>query len=374
MLIFLGCIFLFVSAFPYIVYVLGIIFGKKTPSPPKLNVVPSISIIISAYNEANVIQRRVDNIVSSSYPCDKYEVIFIDDCSDDNSLEIAENALSDAKISFKLIRNEERRGTNRSYNRGMKSASYDIIVTTDADVFFEKNALNNLVARLVSDDAIAAVCSDMFPLPSSEINRTGKYEQKYRSVYGKMCGWESAHDSTYNFNGGLVAFKRTVFSEIKEGKGADDANTAFEAIRRGFRAYYETTAVVFEEIPENVKDQSRQKIRRATRLIEATLSNLDVLTISRPFSRYFFPMRIMMVTLSPFFFFLGACMIGLGIFVSPLPGFYLGIGIVLVLVFLVFSRFTQSFVLNQYYLLRGMLRLGADVSVWESTSKKGDNL
>ncbi|WFN34366.1 glycosyltransferase [Methanogenium sp. S4BF] len=374
MLIILGCIFLAVSAFPYIIYGFGIMFGKKGVLPPKLSKLPHISIIISAYNESNVIQRRVDNIASSSYPKERYEVIFIDDCSDDNTFLITETALADANMSFKILRNEDRRGTNRSYNRGMKIASHDIIVTTDADVFFEKNALKNLVSRLVSDDAIAAVCSDMFPLLSSEIRRTGKYEQNYRSVYGRMCGWESAHDSTYNFNGGLVAFKREIFSEIREGKGADDANTAFEAIRRGFRAYYETSAIVFEEIPENLKDQSRQKIRRATRLIEATLGNLDVLKISRPFSRIFFPLRIMMVTISPFLFFLGIGIMIVGFLLSSFPIICFGIGAFVILVVLGFSRFAQSFVVNQYYLLRGLLRLGSDVSVWESTSKKGDNI
>lgn len=349
-------------------------FGKKGGLPQKMNEFPHISIIISAYNESNVIQRRVDNIASSSYPKERYEIIFIDDCSDDNTFLITEKALADAEMSFKILRNEERCGTNRSYNRGMKIASYDIIVTTDADVFFEKDALKNLVSRLISDDAFAAVCSDMFPLRSSEIHRTGKYEQKYRSVYGRMCGWESAHDSTYNFNGGLVAFKKKNFSEIREGKGADDANTAFEAIRRGFRAYYETSAIVFEEIPENLKEQSRQKIRRATRLIEATLGNIDVLKISRPFSRFFFPLRIMMVTISPSLFFLGIGILIIGVLLSSFPIIYLGIITVVILLVLSFSRFSQSFVINQYYLFRGLLRLGSDMSVWESTSKKRENI
>ena len=107
MLIILGCIFLAVSAFPYIIYGFGIIFGKKGGLPPKLNTFPSISIIISAYNESNVIQHRVDNIASSSYPKGKYEVIFIDDCSDDNTFIIAEKAFAGADISFKILRNDD---------------------------------------------------------------------------------------------------------------------------------------------------------------------------------------------------------------------------------------------------------------------------
>lgn len=371
MILLVGCLFLFISVIPYLVYGCGILFGKKGVMPENLNALPPISIIISAYNESSVILRRAKNIAESSYPKERYEVIFIDDCSDDDTYWCAKKALSDVGITSTVLRNEERLGTNRSYNRGLKYATYDIIITTDADVFFQKDSLKNLVSRLVSDDAIAAVCADMFPIHSSEMLRTGKYEQKYRSIYGKMCGWESAHDSTYNFNGGLVAFKRSVFSEIREGKGADDANTAFEAIRRGFRAYYEISAIVFEEIPETFRVQSRQKIRRATRLIEATLANLDILRINRPFSRYFYPLRIMMIIISPAFFFFGLVIAGVGLLTYPFSGEIVVIIFAVAVAVFCISRFVQSFVLNQYYLVRGLLRLGTDVTVWESTSKKG---
>jgi len=370
MILLVGCLFLFISMIPYLVYGCGILFGKRGEIPENLDELPLISIIISAYNESSVIQRRAENIAASSYPKERYEVIFIDDCSDDDTYNVAKKALSDAGITNTVLHNEERRGTNRSYNRGLKYATYDIIVTTDADVFFQKDSLKNLVSRLVTDDAIAAVCADMFPIHSSEMLRTGKYEQKYRSIYGRMCGWESAHDSTYNFNGGLVAFKRSVFSEIREGKGADDANTAFEAIRRGFRAYYETSAIVFEEIPETFRVQSRQKIRRATRLIEATLANLDILKINRPFSRYFYPLRIMMVIISPPFFFLGLIITSVGVLTYSFPEGIVTIFFAAAFAVFCISRFVQSFVVNQYYLVRGLLRLGTDVTVWESTSKK----
>ena len=64
--------------------------------------------------------------------------------------------------------------------------------------------------------------------------------------------------------------------------GADDANTAFEAIRKGYRAVYESKAIVYEDIPQSFKTQYRQKTRRATGLIEATLSNLDLLGKKNP--------------------------------------------------------------------------------------------
>jgi len=373
MLFFAGLILLIAASLPYIFYLSGIYFGKKQNPPPSVETLPQISIIISAYNESAVIEKRVENIKKSTYPTTSYELIFVDDCSDDDTGNLAEKYLSLAGISHAVIRNKSRLGTNRSYNRALGEAAFDIIVTTDADVFFANNALEKLISRLVSDDRIAAVCADMYPVPDSKTLNTTIIEGNYRNFYGRMCGWESEIDSTYNFNGGLVAFKKDIFDCILEGKGADDANTAFESIRRGYRAFYELESLVYEVIPESVGVQRRQKIRRATRLIEATLANLDVLRIKRPFSRRFYPMRIMMYLVTPLLFFAGAIILLLSLVLLEFGIISLVILFLIALFPLLCRRFVLSFIINQFYLLSGLLRLGRDVSVWDSKSKKTGN-
>lgn len=369
MLFFTGIILLVLASIPYIFYLAGIYIGKKqSPSPP-VAALPPVSIIISAYNEGVVIEKRVDNIKDSTYPMGLYEIIFVDDSSDDDTGALAEKYLSMAGISHKVIRNERRLGTNRSYNRALGETAFDIIVTTDADVFFANNALEKLVTRLVSDEGIAAVCADMYPVPDSETLNTTIIEEQYRNFYGRMCGWESEIDSTYNFNGGLVAFKKDIFDQILEGRGADDANTAFESIRRGYRAFYELESVVYEVLPISVSVQRRQKIRRATRLIEATLANLDVLRINRPFSRRFYPMRIIMYIATPSLFFAGAFILILSCILMEVGVLSLAIILIIALSAIPCRHFVLSFIMNQVYLLSGLLRLGKDVSIWDSRSK-----
>jgi len=185
--------------------------------------------------------------------------------------------------------------------------------------------------------------------------------------YGQMCEWESAIDSTYNFNGPLVAFRRKVIDQIEERKGADDANTAFAAIRAGYRAVYEPRAVVYEDVPADLSRQYRQKIRRATRLLEATLSNLDLLKADRPFSHRFFPFRLWMYLASPLLFFTGSILLLAGISLwNPLAGL-LALAVA-VLIMLSGRTILAAFVLNQAYLIAGMTRLGKDMRVWESTT------
>ncbi|NYT05317.1 MAG: glycosyltransferase [Methanomicrobiales archaeon] len=363
-----GALLFVLGMLPYGVYAAGIAFGRRTDAPPAPPAYPPISIVIPAYNEAAVIRGRIENIAAMAYPggC---EVLLVDDRSADATAGIARETFQHTGIAGTVLHNDERMGTNRSFNRGIAQAVHDTIVTTGADVYFAPGALETVVARLLSDPRIGAVCADMLPRQGGIA--TAGMEATYRSMYGRMCAWESAHDSTYNFNGGLVVFRRGVVEKIRERKGADDANTAFEAIRKGFRAFYEIRAVVYEDIPEQRRGQQGQKIRRATRLIEATLANLDLLRQQRPFSRFFYPVRIAMLIASPALIFAGIALLlaGLALLIPAAAG-VLALALLLLAVFRP-QHAAATFLISQYYLLAGLLRLGRDMRVWESTSAKG---
>lgn len=368
MILFIGIALLFIALIPYIVYIFGIRFGKRPAKTGFPAVFPKISIVISAYNEERVIEDRIANLLQCPIPRESYELIFVDDCSSDNTLSRAKACLERAGIEHTLIANKDRMGTSRSYNNAINVAKYPVIITTDADVFFEPDALNYLVGRLVSDEKIAAVCGELRPRQNE--NNTTQLEYAYRSYYGRMCDWESAVDSTYNFNGALVAFRSDLIHRIEDKRGADDANTAFEAIRKGYRAVYENRAVVYEDIPPHFREQYHQKIRRAKQLIDATVSNLDLLKMNRPFSRFFYPLRFFMYLCTPILTFISLLVILIGLyFVSPvlllvLLGLALGAGWVWR------QNLLNAFLINQFYLLMGLVNMGKDMRVWESTSKK----
>jgi cellulose synthase/poly-beta-1,6-N-acetylglucosamine synthase-like glycosyltransferase len=323
---------------------------------------------MSAYNEEQVIEKRITNIQECHFPKESMEIVFVDDLSSDNTKNLAKLCLERSKIPYQIIANSERLGTNRSYNTAITRANYPIIVTTDADVFFEPDALNYLIGRLISNEKIAAVTGELRPFINPD--STTMLEGIYRSFYGRMCDWESTIDSTYNFNGALVAFRSDLIKRINDKQGADDANTAFEAIRKGYRAVYERKAVVYEDIPRSFKTQYRQKTRRATGLIEATLSNLDLLGKKNPFSRLFYPLRIFMYLCTPLLFFLCLVLFSLGIFQYN-PIFLLVLFFILSVVGIFWRQnLAFAFILNQFYLLAGLLNLGKDMRVWESTSDK----
>jgi len=368
MILFIGIVLLLIALIPYIAFLFGIRFGKKPMQTGFPAAFPKISMVISAYNEERVIEERFANLMQCHIPKDTWELIFVDDCSNDNTLSCAKTCLEKSEIEFTIIENRERMGTSRSYNNAINIAKNPIIITTDADVFFDPDAVNYLIGRMESDRNIAAVCGELRPRPNG--NNTTQLEYAYRSYYGRMCDWESAVDSTYNFNGALVAFRSDLIRRIDDKRGADDANTAFEAIRKGYRAVYESRAIVYEDIPPHFREQYRQKIRRAKQLIDATIANRSLLRMKRPFSRLFYPLRFFMYLFTPVLTFISLALIVIGLyFTYPL--------ILLVLLVLVFGtavvwsqNLFNAFLINQFYLLMGLLNMGTDMRIWESTSKK----
>jgi len=345
----LGIALLGVSALPYLIYLYGINFGQKHAlSFPPIKDLPPISVVISARNEEKNISKRIENLVESNYP--NMEIVIVDDASTDSTCDRAWGSLEISHIPYQLTRNTEQMGTSASYNKAIARATHDIIVATDADTLFKPTALYWIVGRLIDNQSIGAVTGDLQPF--HDYNQTTQMESEYRNIYGRMCTWESNHDSTFNFNGALMAFRKSAVGVINDKKGADDANIAFAVIRNGKRAIYEEAAVVYETIPESFEVQFRQKIRRASGLLNAMWSNKDLLRGDRKFSQ-FFAVRMWMYFISPVTFFLA-------IICDP----FLFIAAILSL----FVPLFRAFILNQFYLLAGLVTINRNVKTWESTS------
>ena len=394
LLIPIGLVLLVLAGIPYAIYFFGAKFGDKTMRPirdvkglKKIIVtssaksskhtgelltkdLPDVSIVICAYNEERVLGKKLNNLLRCSYPLKKLEVVVMNDGSTDKTEAVARGALEKIPVKWKIITNDPRLGKNRSMNKGMAHTSCDLVITTDADVICERNAFELLIRKLISDDSLAAVTGNQLPVRS--MNVTTRLEKTYRSFFSRMCEWECAYDSTYNFNGNLIAVKKKLMTDIPEHYGADDANTAFVAIRQGYRTSYVSDAFVYEEIPKTMKLQYIQKARRAKRLIQATLKNRDLMRSARPFARVFYPLRVWMYVVSPTLFFVGGVVFVFGLALNWPWVLVLPIMVLVYLFMLMIRRgeLVSAFLLNQFYLFAGLWFARRNPVLWESTSEK----
>ncbi|MFZ0454602.1 MAG: glycosyltransferase, partial [Ignavibacteriaceae bacterium] len=144
-------VFLILS-FYYGYFLISIVIGliKLKPVHKKDPVSEFISIIIPFRNEEDNILLNLKSIESQNYPQKQFEVIYVDDSSTDNSLEILKSSIKNENIKvFSLPENPgETARKKRAVNFGIENSRGEIIVTTDADSFASPDWLVNLLSAL----------------------------------------------------------------------------------------------------------------------------------------------------------------------------------------------------------------------------------
>ncbi len=141
---------------------------------------PTVSLIVPAYNEAEVIDRCLTSIKAQDYPHEKFEIIVVDDGSDDGTPEkvehhanggTAENGdafrlrgrairVGPFRGTITLIR-RERGGKSQALNAGIESSSGEIVINIDSDVVLHHHAIRNIAAAFVRDPELGALTGNI---------------------------------------------------------------------------------------------------------------------------------------------------------------------------------------------------------------------
>lgn len=135
---------------------------EKVSRPAK----PSVSIIIPSHNYGRYLGEAIESAINQTVPC---EVIVIDDCSTDNSVEIAVRY----RRNVKLIQNKKNVGVAQTRNIGIEAASGDFIVCLDADDKLYPNFVEkHLAAFRTNEDAIAYASINLVDASGNHANKT----------------------------------------------------------------------------------------------------------------------------------------------------------------------------------------------------------
>lgn len=338
---------------------------------------PDVTVLIPTYNESAVISRKLQNIAELEYPHEKIEVIMVDDCSTDNTCEVAEKMFRDLGLQGRVIRNSERMGVNVSYNKGVPSANNSLVLRTDADTVMELGALEKAVKIISNAADIGAVTGTMPPVADQETAAT-RVERSYKTLFDQMSIAESALHSAFLIRGGFALIKKTCFSPISVNRGSTDMSILLSIVKKGFRYVCVPQAFSYEVIPHRLTEQVRQKVRRATRLIQSAILYRDVMFKKefQEFGMVIFPLRLAMLTICPILILAGL-----------LSTFFLILSFSKVLCILSTFAFclflylgtkmnmralnsVTSFFIHQFYLLSGLLLLGKSMRTWKATYRR----
>ena len=118
-----------------------------------------VSVIMGIYNCANTLEEALDCILNQSYT--NWEVVMCDDCSSDNTAEIAEQYVKKYPGKFILLKNQENHGLNYALNKCLKIATGEYIARMDGDDLCAKERFEKEINVLEQNTEIAIVSTDM---------------------------------------------------------------------------------------------------------------------------------------------------------------------------------------------------------------------
>ena len=337
---------------------------------------PNVTILVPTYNEETVISRKLQNLADLNYPLKKIEILLLDDCSNDRTCEIAQNMFKKLRLCGKIVRNRHRIGVNASYNKGVLNASSGLILRTDADVTIEADALEKAVKILLNIENAGGITARMVPV-MDETTAATKVEASYRFFFDQMSTAESAIHSTFPGYGGFALLKKSCFSPISIHRGSTDGNISLSIIKKGFRYIYAPHIVFYETISHKLNEQRRQKVRRATRMIQSALMNRDILFRKefQKFGKTTFPLRFAMLIICPVlilaglistFFVILSFSVVLAVSLTFAVCLFLYLGTRINIRPL---NSATSLLIHQFYLLLGLLFLAKRTSTWKKIER-----
>ncbi len=237
-----------------LVYILGYKnIRRKTRLPPD-DALPPISIVVPAYNESKRMGRILQSILSSSYPRDKMEIIVVDDGSSDDTYVIA------SRYPVKVIRHKKNMGRGKAIETGVKEASYDIVVTIDADTLIDRNALK-YIATAFMEQGVGGACGRLVVVGDKSVLGYGQYVEyslgyAFTKTLRSLMGWMLIP------SGAFSAYRRSLILDANVADTlAEDFDLGLHIIKKGYRLKYVSEAVAYTEIPRKLGDFIRQRVR-----------------------------------------------------------------------------------------------------------------
>lgn len=127
----------------YLLMLIALLVGwvriRRQPMPPRTTNPPRVSVVIAFRNEAAHLEQLVSDLSNSLFPPDRFEIILVDDHSEDNSREMIKK-VSHAKATLTVLELPlEKQGKKAALKVGIENARFEIIATTDADCRLSKN-------------------------------------------------------------------------------------------------------------------------------------------------------------------------------------------------------------------------------------------
>ena len=266
----LNCAALFYvyAGYPVLVW----LFSRLRPREVKKSTFePTVTVLITAYNEENDIRAKLENTLKIDYPKEKLEILVASDGSTDQTDEIVKEF---AAKGVKLFRQEGRMGKTYTQNEAVKEASGEIILFSDATTIYEPTVLREMLPNL-ADETVGCVAGKLIYVDDSKSN-VGKGAKSYWNYETFLKQNESLACSLIGASGCLYAVRKSAYVPMYP-EACSDFLICTVIYRQGLRSVFEPNAVCTEETNRQTDKELKMRVRVIGQTFNDLWRNRDML-------------------------------------------------------------------------------------------------
>ncbi len=380
-ILFFSSVFLILQS--YLLYPLWILlFTSKSKKNDILYLsneeLPTLGILIAAYNEEKIIKEKIISVLKTTYPLSKITVYVGSDASTDGTDQIITDLIKENK-NLNLIKFGGRTGKANIINALAQQAKEEIFILTDANVIFNEDTLFNLV-RHFKDQKFAQVCANIIKVSNSD-KGIAKQEKSYivfenKIKYAEYMRWNVVMGA----EGGCYAIRKEFYAPVPKNFFMDDFYITMNVIEKGKKIVFDKEAICYEDVPTQANEEFKRKVRISIGNFQNLFRYKKLLLPFWKGSAFAFWSHKVLRWLTPFF--LIFCLVSAGL-LSFGSSFFLGLFIAQILLLLfplmdsvypfriALFKFISHFYFMNLALLKGffMFAKGVETSIWQPTKR-----
>ncbi|MCF7741303.1 MAG: glycosyltransferase family 2 protein [Candidatus Marinimicrobia bacterium] len=259
-IIFWSIIFIVIYTFfvyPIILYILSKIsnnYGFSGKENNSFN--PEVALVISAYNEENIIREKIINSLNITY--ENLKIVIASDGSTDNTAKIC-NEFEEQISLYNYSVNE---GKNATLNKVLNNIDSEIVVFSDANTFYKKDAIKKMVNNYQNKEVGCVI--GQLKLTQTNSTNTSKGEGLYWKYEHFLKKLESKIGEVLVGNGGIFSARRKLLQNLIDDI-PNDFQIPMDIGYQGYKIIYEPKAIGLEKTSAHYLEEMKRKIRIVNR-------------------------------------------------------------------------------------------------------------
>ena len=218
--------------------------------------IPSLALLIPAYNEERVIRRKIINCAQLDYPPDKLTIVIaLDGCKDDTETVLRNTLAEYPSCNARVVVLELNIGKIGVLNQLVPEIQTDLVALSDASALLNSDAVGRAVAHF-NDPHVGVVCGT-YALPED----ASPGERAYWDYQIRIKSDEALVAAPMGAHGAFYVFRRTLWTPLEPDTINDDFMLPMRIISQGWKGIYDRQIVATELEATNSRQDFRRRIR-----------------------------------------------------------------------------------------------------------------